>query len=118
MYDITPTSTSQRQRKPLTVEFERIEGVSAAALTVRTGSPRDPSCYWLDRVACQLPGRSAFRLRKMFGFPGTDHEADEYYITMADMPSDGDTCECRGYLRHSHCKHLDVLRDLRARGEI
>ena len=27
-------------------------------------------------------------------------------------------CECMGYLRHGHCKHVDTLRELHAAGTI
>jgi hypothetical protein len=58
-----------------------------------------------------FPARG-FSLRKRSG--GSDPERSEYAVCIDPSEADGraDSCECRGYLRHGHCSHLDALRDL------
>lgn len=53
------------------------------------------------------PGEAlAFRLVKVFG--GTDKEADSYDVLLS--PSGYHACECKGFLHHGHCTHVDALR--------
>lgn len=30
----------------------------------------------------------------------------------------GESCECKGYLKHGHCRHLESLAELAGRGEL
>jgi hypothetical protein len=42
---------------------------------------------------------------------GTDREAEAYDVFCAAPGSrDHDSCECRGFLRFGHCKHVSALR--------
>ena len=42
--------------------------------------------------------------------------AEETYHV--NVEGDRKTCECKGYLRHSHCKHVDGLAALLAAGQL
>lgn len=55
----------------------------------------------------------AFQLLKLTA--GSDPEAEAYTCLIADDPR-MDSCECRGFLRHGHCSHLDSLRGSLANG--
>jgi len=60
-----------------------------------------------------VEGGRAFRFEKLKG--GTDREAASYDVFIADeRTADAglafDSCECRGFLRHGHCKHHDAAR--------
>ena len=59
-------------------------------------------------------GGRAFTLTKTS--VGTDHEAEQYSCLISHRGPDADTCECKGYYRFYHCKHLDSLRALLANG--
>jgi hypothetical protein len=95
-----------------------VRSVAAPALgtlTITQGAnTKDIATY---RVV-ECPGVSApargFRLAKVAG--GTDREAGNYDVLID--PAGHDACECRGYLRHGRCKHLDAVRDLLADGAL
>ena len=56
---------------------------------------------------CDLPGR-AFRFEKLT--PGTDDEESAYSVFVADERG-RDCCDCKGFARHGHCKHVSAVRD-------
>lgn len=81
---------------------------AAGWLTVVT-DPRKPALY---RVR-ELPAAAEFRGRgfscdKVVG--GSDAEAEGYDCLVSNVGPGWDTCECKGFLRHGHCRHLDGLR--------
>ena len=47
---------------------------------------------------------------------GTDPEADDYTLFVADAGPGRDACECRRFLRWSHCSHVDGVRTVLANG--
>lgn len=61
-------------------------------------------------------GGRAFRLAKLT--TGTDPEAADYTALVSDHGPGHDSCECRGFLRHGHCSHLDAIRSIIANGWI
>lgn len=65
----------------------------------------------IDRA--EFNGR-AFTLTKLAA--GTDPEADRYTCLVSDAGAGYDSCECKGFLRHGHCGHLDGLRVMIALG--
>jgi hypothetical protein len=49
-----------------------------------------------------------FRVLKVGGSPESDYD-----VHLSDDDECG-TCECKGFLRHGHCRHLDALQALAA----
>jgi hypothetical protein len=68
------------------------------------GKPTDR--YAVTRFPCDLAG-AGYRCVKTTA--GTDPEADAYDVFLSDR-GDRDTCDCRGFLRWGHCRHVDGLR--------
>ena len=46
---------------------------------------------------------------------GIDRDTAKYHV---NIEADKKTCECKGFLRHGHCKHADGLAALIARGQL
>lgn len=74
-------------------------------VVVRIRTPRAVSTYTLTAVPSDY-GR---------GFCFEKETGEAYHVHVEE---DGATCECLGFLRHGHCKHLDGLLALRNRGLI
>ncbi|QDU24039.1 hypothetical protein [Urbifossiella limnaea] len=87
--------------------------VGTGLLCIQTPAGRC-NCEYL---AVELPGgdgrggRAALFAKTT---PGSDAEADSYTATVSRDGRGG--CECRGFLRHGHCKHEAALRALLANG--
>src|SRR5262245_40379575 len=65
--------------------------------------------YWLYVQPSDVG--EAFRLEKLI--PTEDGPAERgevYQVCFQDQHNQ--TCECKGFLRHGHCKHLDSLKAL------
>lgn len=71
------------------------------------------SRYWVERIPSDLAGH-AFVFRKVVK-AGEEQSVNE--TLLADLP-ENDLCSCHGFAAHSRCKHLDVLRDLQAHGQL
>lgn len=82
-------------------------GVHILRLTVNGSSTR----YYCQRIASDFG--TAIRLEK-FATEG----GDTYDVNVGGAPGNSSSCECKGFLRHGHCKHLDAVRTLFARGDI
>jgi hypothetical protein len=74
--------------------------------------------YHLDALEHQL-GRDArcYRLRK-FAADVKPGETDHYDVVLTPGWNEGCQCECKGYLRHRHCKHIESLLALHAAGKL
>ncbi len=84
-----------------------VNGFYALDLTVgksRTG-------YYVESVPSDF-GR-CLKLTKFDTTPGTDKEATSYDMCLDGIGSD---CSCKGYGRHGHCKHVQALKALVAKG--
>ena len=66
--------------------------------------------YFLSPVAADF-GRG-FLLEKVLPEEG---EPEAYHL---NLDAERSTCECRGHLRHGHCKHVDGLAALITQGKI
>src|SRR5215510_3340267 len=99
--------TATRKQKPRTLTYNaRVDCLHIKQGNVEQG-------YWLDHLAHDFgPAVRCFRLSKI--------------ILPADLPGNydvvvegnGGRCECKGFLRHHHCKHVDALRVLLERGAL
>src|SRR5262249_46034972 len=73
------------------------------------------SDYWLSLMPSDFG--EAFRLEKII--PSDDGPAERgevYHVCFEDQQNH--TCECKGFLRHGHCKHIDSLKALRDAGKL
>lgn len=75
--------------------------------------------YYFRSLVSQLPGR-AFHIRKAHSFNarlGKGEEHAEEYDCRVHTPADSN-CECLGFLRWGHCRHVEVFAALIARGKL
>jgi hypothetical protein len=103
-----------RVKPPRTVALlGRPDPVGLVAITV--GAKR--TCYLLEQIPADFG--SAFSLTKLVMVeiePGVfEQQPDCVYHIHLD-PTLGDSCDCRGFVAHRHCKHRDALAELRAQG--
>ena len=107
---MTTVSRTPRPRKP--VGRTLFYNVKAGALFLTINGKE--FAYWLDRLAHDFG--AAVRCVRLTKFVANRKagEPDAYDVTVS---ADGTrTCECLGFLRHSHCKHADALAVLLTRG--
>jgi hypothetical protein len=60
----------------------------------------------------------AFRLEKFATDPGTDAEAGAYHVVVVPAGAGHHSCECKGFYRHGHCKHVAALLTLCLAGKL
>jgi hypothetical protein len=107
----TMATPTRKDRKPRTKPARFIRLIIPPTLTmagiVKIIVGKSATDYNLERLPSDFG--TAFRLTKILG----DHES--YAVNI-----DGDkrTCECKGYLKHGHCKHGDGLAKLQEKGRI
>lgn len=82
-------------------------GPAAGLLTIETD--RSTTAYRVEEFPTGWAGRG-FRLVKVT--TGTDAEAESYTVFCSQHGPEADSCECRGCLRWSVCKHKDAVRAL------
>ncbi len=106
----TTASPVRRQRKPRPKPARSVRlcvrphGLSAGVVRITVGHAAQ------DYILTEIPadfGRG-FLLEKV------GHE-ESYHVNVNGAAR---TCECAGYLRHSHCKHSDGLAALVAAGRL
>ena len=76
---------------------------------IRIKTDRTDDVYHIEPIASDYG--AAFRLDKHSG-----PEVAESYDVCLDGPTS--TCECKGFLRWRHCKHLEGLNALRRSGKL
>ena len=106
----TTRTRAPRQRKPRPKPARSIRlmvrPTDETAGVVRIAVGKDSADYILTVIPADF-GRG-FLLEKI------GHE-ESYHV---NIDADRRTCECQGYLRHSHCKHSDGLAALIAAGQL
>ena len=80
--------------------FEEEPGV----LQIRVG--KEEANYFLTPIPSDFG--NAYRVEKIGG-------TEVYDVNLADGHG---TCECKGFLRWNHCKHVDGLKALKTRGKL
>lgn len=99
---LPPRKSSKRSAinfTPSGGEYEPIAGT----LTIHTD--RASADYLVTEFPTGWDGRG-FRLDKVT--TGTDCEAEGYDLFCGRNGQDR-SCECRGFLHHGHCKHMDAV---------
>jgi hypothetical protein len=107
------TSAPARQRKPRSKPARSVrlifppEGTSTGVIRLTVG--KEAADYFINFVAADF-GRG-FKVEKI----GLDCRESAYAVNI-----DGETrsCECKGFLRHGHCKHADGIAALIAAGKL
>ena len=91
----------------------RPDPVGLVAITV--GKAR--TAYLLERVAADFG--AAFALTKLALVeiePGVHQQQPDCVYHVHFDATLGDSCDCRGFVAHRHCKHRDALAELRGQG--
>jgi hypothetical protein len=101
---------SPRRRKPVARLIGILEPPTAdmpGLLKIIQG--KEAAIYWYREIPADFGGR-AFELRKF--------QAEEAYHVL--LPGNGchGSCECKGHLRHGHCKHSEGLQALEQAGRL
>ena len=69
---------------------------------------KDLTCYFIYPIASEFG--AAYRLEKFGGYGGGAYDVN--------LDGEGGSCECKGFLRWGHCKHVEGLRALRDAGKL
>src|SRR5262245_45236552 len=84
-----------------------------ALLTLHVGGKECD--YWLRVVPSNFG--EAFQLTKIIPTGNGPAELGEVYFVLFESEFSA-SCECKGFLRWGHCKHLDSLKALRLAGKV
>jgi hypothetical protein len=107
------TSAPTRQRKPRPKPARSIrlcvrpDGDTTGVVRITVG--KQAADYFVTELPADF-GRG-FRVEKI----GLDCTEAAYHVNVNGAER---TCECQGYLRHQHCKHVDGLAALIAAGRL
>ncbi len=111
-------ATSTQSRKPVkparTVQLlGRPDPIGLLAITV--GKLRNS--YMLERVAVDFGAAYALtKLALVEVATGVFEQRPEYTYHVHFDKALGDSCDCKGFVAHRHCKHRDALAELRTQG--
>ena len=112
----TTTATAPaRPRKPRSKPERRIGLVvrpEGGTGVVRIAVGMASTDYTLREFRSDIGGR-AFELAKA----GPDADGEVYHVRLTGDPRQ-DSCSCKGFAGHSHCKHRDGLAALVAAGRL
>jgi hypothetical protein len=112
------TATKSRKRVKPERRIRLIKPVQDGRGAVQITVGGEPHNYLIFPLPSDFG--SAFRLIKQELVPQTEgfyelQDTARYHVCLNDQQS---TCECLGFLRHNHCKHVEGLTVLRQRGLI
>jgi hypothetical protein len=103
-----PAVKSNRKKPTRTLRYDPL----ASVLSMSIG--KQAFAYWLEVLPTDFEDTLAVRLTKAPSCRKPD-EPDAYDVAIGP---DTASCECKGHLRHGHCKHLDSVRVLRDTGRL
>lgn len=104
-----PRQRSQRNIR-LIQPFDA-EGKNAeVCITVTRGGKAEEFFYWIDKIPSDWG--MAFLVEKQ----GDGSEENPEYHVLLD--SGGSSCDCKGFSRWDHCKHVEGILALKAAGRI
>jgi hypothetical protein len=102
---MSQTTKARRRVKParsIRWVMEPSEQHPFGVLKIRVGAEVD--VYFFRRLPCTFEGCEAFEVQKL-----AQEGACTAYHILLDGQSDKHSCECEGFLRHGHCKHVEGL---------
>jgi hypothetical protein len=73
--------------------------------------------YLLERIPADFG--AAFALTKLVMVeiePGVHEQRPDYTYHVHFDAALGDSCDCKGFVAHRHCKHRDAMAELRRQG--
>jgi hypothetical protein len=103
----TATPRKAKKPEPRTARLMRLGGSRVLALTCG-----DLTTFYRLTALDRGFGEAAYRLAKADAGDGPR----EVYDVLLDGARS--TCECKGFLRWHHCKHLESIESLRAAGKV
>jgi hypothetical protein len=105
----TTTARKPRQRRPKvrTVNLLLPIGPLNVNGVLRLTEDGKETLFFVDRIASEIGG-AGFRLTKFEQYQRG--EEDAAYNVLLD--GERSTCECKGHVRHGHCRHVDGLKAL------
>lgn len=77
---------------------------------------KETEFYLIERLATDF-GTAAFRLEKVEMVDGEPLPSLESAYCV-NLHPDGSSCECKGHLKHGHCKHVESLTALKLAGQL
>jgi hypothetical protein len=101
------------RKKPARTVFLNAR-VGCLLLTIGEGAKAKGYGYWIDLLQHDLGASVRCRRLTKFATQQKPGEPDHYDVVVGPTPS----CECRGWLRWGHCKHLESLTALADAGRL
>jgi hypothetical protein len=98
----TATQTGGRVKPARSIRLVVAPSAGGAGV-VRIAVGRLAADYLLQPIPSEIGGR-AFQLSKV----GPEADGEVYHVLLTGDPRQ-DSCGCKGFARHSHCKHRDGL---------
>ncbi len=112
----TVTQTRQpRQRRPKVRTVNLILPIGPLKVNgvLRLTEDGKETLFFVDRIASEVGG-AGFRLTK-FEMHQRGEEDATYDVLLDGARS---TCECKGHVRHGHCRHVEALTALQTAGKL
>lgn len=105
----TPTRTRKSKPRAIRLVLPLLDSPSVGIVAITEGKKVEEYLLWRQP---SFPYTHGFRLAKM----GTD--TDGYDVLLDQAKPELSTCECKGFLRWGHCKHVSGLRALMTCGKV
>src|SRR5437660_421257 len=108
MSDTTQTKAPRQRKKPVrTCRLTHTNGGAALVIRQKQGTQAEKvDAYFLEPIVCQFSGRGLI-LHK--------HDGTSYSVRIDGNDSE---CDCKGFTRFGHCKHVESLLALQQRGKL